>query len=314
MEKVKEMIRTSLASDIELLDRTNEYLLSNPGKMVRSTLALLVAGACSGGHLTKDSYRFAAASELLHNATLLHDDVADDSAVRRGKPSVMSILGGRASVLLGDFWLVKAMDKVLSADCDSSRVIRIFSATLGGLAEGEMLQLQKAEQSDTREMDYFRIIRDKTASLFCTAAESAALSVGASPAQVAAVKTYADHVGVAFQIRDDILDYVGGADMGKPAGQDLLERKMTLPLLGALSAAGQEKEAEVRDMVRRIPEKPTLREEVVAFVKENDGIEYAEKVLVGHIDMALFALRELPDGTEKECLKVVAMSNADRRV
>lgn len=314
MEKVRELILSSLSSEIDLLNKTNEYLLGNPGKMLRSSISLLVAGLCSGGHLTKDSYRFAAASELLHNATLLHDDVADGSPLRRGKPSVMSLLGGRASVLLGDYWLVKAMDRILDADCDSNRVIRIFAHTLSDLAEGEMLQLQKADEADTIEVDYYRIIHDKTASLFCAAAESAAISVGATAEQVRAVKDYADHVGLAFQIRDDILDYVGDGSMGKPAGQDLIEQKITLPLLGALSVVSPDEAAEVRRKVAGISRNPAWRDEIVGFVKEHNGIEYAEKALTSHADMAGFALRMFPDSIDKEALLQIARYNAERKV
>ena len=153
LSRVDSVIGASLASDIDLLDKTNKSILSHSGKKLRPVLSLLSARACSGGFLTDDTVRYAAAAELLHNATLLHDDVADDSRQRRGMPTVMSLLGGRASVLLGDFWLVKAMENILKGDNSSSQVIRIFAKTLSDLAEGELLQLQKAETGDTTELD-----------------------------------------------------------------------------------------------------------------------------------------------------------------
>lgn len=147
------LIRSSLRSDIDLLNTTNEAILEHSGKQLRPIVSLLVARACGNGKANEDSVSCAAASELLHNATLLHDDVADSSSERRGAPTVMAILGGPASVLLGDYWLVKAMDNILASSAHGNEVIRIFSKTLSSLAEGEMLQLQKASSGDTEEED-----------------------------------------------------------------------------------------------------------------------------------------------------------------
>lgn len=305
LQQVRELVRASLSSDIRLLNQTNDNLLQHNGKMVRPVLALLVAKACSQGIVTPDTLLFACAVELMHNATLLHDDVADNSPVRRGQPTVMSILGGRASVLLGDFWLVKAVERILQARNNAEAAVRIFAATLSDLAEGEMLQLQKAETLDATENDYYRIIYNKTASLFEAAATTAAMSVGASTAYRKAVKTYAVQLGTAFQIRDDILDVTGGVALGKPTGQDLLERKMTLPLLGALANCPA-RSAEIRELLRQIPACPTNREAILDFIREHDGLAYAERKLEGYRDMAVFALRELPEGPAREALADLA--------
>ena len=164
---VQECIAASLASDIELLNQTNRSILSHSGKQLRPILALLSARACSAdGRASEATVRYAAAAELMHNATLLHDDVADDSDQRRGVPTIRSLMGPTVSVLLGDYWLVKAMDLILGDHEADSKVIRIFSKTLSDLAEGELLQLQKAQSGDTVEEDYLRIIYSKTASLF----------------------------------------------------------------------------------------------------------------------------------------------------
>ena len=164
MAEVSALMDESLKSDIALLDATNRSLLSQGGKMMRPVLSLLAAGACGG--IKADSIRFAAAAEMIHNATLLHDDVVDGASLRRGRPTVMSILNGPASVLVGDYWLVKAIRCILDADRYSERVIRLFSKTLSDLAEGELLQLQKASNADTTREDYIHIIYSKTASLF----------------------------------------------------------------------------------------------------------------------------------------------------
>lgn len=311
LDQVNKLILDSLESDIELLNRTNRALLDHPGKQLRPILALLVARAI-GGRVNDDTLRFAAASELLHNATLLHDDVADGSAERRGRPTVMSLLGSRASVLLGDFWLVRAVARILEASRESNRVIRIFADTLADLAEGEMLQLQKASAGDTQEADYQRIIYNKTASLFVAAALSAAISAQATPVQEEAVRSYAENLGMAFQIKDDIFDYQENASIGKPVGQDLQEQKITLPLLGALQAV-PEQEASVRRMVTQIGEHPEYQAEIVAFVKTRGGMDYAVARLDEYVDKAIAALDVLPQGEDRQALADLARFVSERK-
>ncbi|MBR1871986.1 MAG: polyprenyl synthetase family protein [Bacteroidales bacterium] len=304
MSRVMDLVRSSLESDIDLLNKTNEVMLGS-GKRIRPMLSILMALAISKGLVTDDTIRFAAASELLHNATLLHDDVVDNSPVRRGAPTVMSILGGSASVLLGDYWLVKAMDRILEARSNSARVIRIFAKTLSDLAEGEMLQMQKASDGDTSESDYLRIIYSKTASLFEASALSAAISVGASESMRKAASVYACNIGTAFQIRDDMLDYMEGNSTGKPAGQDLDEQKITLPLLGAMRG-DPSREAEIRALVRGISDNPSAKASVMEYVRTGGGMEYAAKKLEGYVSMAIFSLREFPEGPARDALETLA--------
>lgn len=313
LDKVNKLMATSLSTDIELLDKTNRAILSHNGKQVRPVLTLLVARACSGGFTTDDTIKYAAAVELLHNATLLHDDVADDSPVRRGAPTVMSILGGRASVLLGDYWLVKGMENILASRNSSDKVIRIFASTLTDLAEGELLQLQKAETGDTLEKDYYRIIYDKTASLFVASAAAGAISVSATEEKMSAARTYAKCLGVAFQIRDDIFDYEENAEIGKPVGLDLKEKKITLPLLGALAKAGEERGREIRRKLCRIDDHPEYGGEIIEFVRSEGGIEYARKRLYEYVDNARIALRPFGNLQEVEMLCEIAEFTADRK-
>lgn len=313
LDKVNKLMESSLSTDIELLDKTNRAILSHNGKQVRPVLTLLVARACSGGFTTDDTIKYAAAVELLHNATLLHDDVADDSPVRRGVPTVMSILGGRASVLLGDYWLVKGMENILASRNSSDKVIRIFASTLTDLAEGELLQLQKAETGDTLEKDYYRIIYDKTASLFVASAAAGAISVSATEEKMSAARAYAKCLGVAFQIRDDIFDYEENAEIGKPVGLDLKEKKITLPLLGALAKAGEERGREIRRKLCRIDEHPEYGSEIIEFVKSEGGIEYARKRLYEYVDNARIALRPFGNLQEVEMLCEIAEFTADRK-
>lgn len=310
---VRERIGSALESDIDLLNRTNSFILEHSGKQMRPLLALLVARACQGGGLAVDSsIRYAVASELLHNATLLHDDVADGSEQRRGVPTVMSLMGPSVSVLVGDYWLVKAMELILGDSESDTRVIKIFSKTLSDLAEGEMLQLQKAQAGDTDESDYLKIIYNKTASLFEAACVSAAVSVNASKEYEQAVRDYAVALGLAFQIKDDILDYSGTDSVGKPLGVDILEQKITMPLLGAFRNSSQEEESRIRDMVRRIPDNPGFRDEILDFVKKNKGLEYAMNQLEAYVSKAVKVLDVLPDTEEKKYLTDLAYFTAKR--
>ena len=243
---------------------------------------------------------------MLHNATLLHDDVADGSDMRRGKPTIMSLMGPSVSVLVGDYWLVKAMELILCDSKHDTKAIKIFSKTLSDLAEGEMLQLQKAQSGDTMESDYLRIIYNKTASLFEAACVTAALSVDASEEYMRAAKDYAVALGLAFQIKDDILDYAGTDSVGKPLGVDILEQKITMPLLGALHNVSEQEQARVRQMVKDIVGKPELRDEIVTFVKENGGLEYSVRRLNEYVDSAVRALDVLPESEEKDFLVQLA--------
>ena len=272
MREVSALLESSLQSGITLLDMTNRSLLEQGGKRLRPMLSLLAAGACGG--IGADSIRFAAASELIHNSTLLHDDVVDGASMRRGKPTVMSILNGPASVLVGDFWLVKAIRCILDASRYSERVIRLFAKTLSDLAEGEMLQLQKASNGDTTREDYFRIIYSKTASLFEAAVLSGAVSADAPEEWTAALAGYARKLGLAFQIKDDIFDYAGGL------------------LVGGLPQA--------------------LAEEVRDFVRAHDGVALAWEEMVNYIDEAVFCLEELPQTAEKSYLAKLARFVGER--
>ena len=289
---VQELMTGVLQSDIALLNTTNGAIMAHGGKQLRPMLSLLVSRACLRSAdtyvpgqklspLPEVSKRYAAASELLHNATLLHDDVADGSDMRRGNPTVRSLLGPSASVLVGDFWLVRAIRLILG-DSDSGcdpRVVRIFSRTLSCLAEGEMLQLQKAQTADTDYEDYLRIIYSKTASLFEAAAVTAAISVNASGVCREAVRDYAVSLGYAFQIKDDILDYCGTDSVG---------------------------------WVRDVPECPENRERIVSFVAENHGVDFAEKKLEGFVGKSVEAISLLAPSKEREMLAGLARFTAMR--
>lgn len=306
---MKAIMKDSLYSDVSLLESTNESILGHSGKMLRPMITLLVAKAL--GEINDDTIYYAAAVELLHNATLLHDDVADESSERRGQPTVSSVLGPSSAVLIGDFWLARSMELVLRAS-DRNHVINLFSKTLTDLAEGEMLQLEKASSADTEEEDYFRIIFCKTASLFETAAACAAKSVKAQEDMFKIACDFGRYLGIAFQIKDDILDYTGTEQLGKPVGSDLKEKKITLPLLGVLGKSSRN--AEIRDMVRTIEKVPDGCQKISEIVRMEGGIEYAVAKLQQYIEKAVDALDKFPEGKVKKYLKDIVEYNAIRAV
>lgn len=306
MERVFHLMEETLSSDIVLLNATNASILDGGGKRIRPLVTLLSAGAT--GIAGEDTERLAAAAELLHNATLLHDDVVDGAATRRGKPTVMSVLNAPASVLVGDFWLARTVELILDTREHTSDYIRIFSKTLDDLAMGEMIQLEKSGACDTTQEDYLRIVYCKTASLFEAAARCGALSAGASGDRVEVIAGYACNLGIAFQIKDDILDYVGG-DIGKPVGQDLAERKVTMPLLCAMDSAGEAWAKEVRSMLSEGGHEA----EIIAFVSRQDGVLKAQAILDSYIEKACAALETLPDSQDRQLLCELARYSSIRR-
>lgn len=307
--QIRTLMMETLHSDVELLRSVNENIIDHSGKLLRPLVSLLTAKAL--GAVNMDSIKLAVAAEILHNATLIHDDVADESRERRGLPTLMSTLGPSSAVLVGDFWLAKAVELIYETGC-YAKVSSFFSRTLTDLAEGEMLQLEKSMSGNTSQEDYFRIIFCKTASLFRVSCITGAISVNADEKAVNAAEEYGKALGIAFQIKDDILDYAGDEQLGKPVGVDLKERKITLPLLGAMMNSSRE--AEMREMVRGISSDGKFCTELHDFVMSNGGIEYASDVLDRYIEKAVGALDIYPDSDEKEALKEIARYNAYRRV
>lgn len=281
----------------------------NSGKLLRPVLTLLMGKAFGGGKVNEDTRMFAAAVEMLHTATLFHDDVADESDIRRGAPTAMSIFGPVPAVLIGDFWLARAVGII----ADTNYVewgMRAFARTFSDLAEGEMLQQQKAFGCDTTENDYLRIIYCKTASLFRLCAECGARTVNASQSCFEAASEYARNMGIAFQIKDDIMDFQGG-DIGKPSGVDIRERKITLPLLGVLKSADDPQA--IRDMVKDIDAHPENAGIIGRLVMEGGGIGYAEGVLHSYVLAAIDCLKAFPPSRERDLLEELALLNESRK-
>ena len=323
----QDCLKRQLGSDVSYLCHLNEEVLSHAGKQLRPLLSLLMARACAPASVSESSglsglapdaalseltLRYAVAGELLHNATLLHDDVADASDLRRGRPTVRSLFGADVSVLLGDYWLSRAVDAIVGTEDFDVRVIRVFTKTLRDLAEGEMLQLEKAVSGDTDESAYLRVIYAKTASLFEACAVSGACSVGADDSCLNAAAAYARNIGLAFQIRDDIFDYSPEWNTGKPSCEDIVEKKITLPVLGAFIGASHRGETELRAAI--VQGVADIRERMLAYVREHKGIEYAQHRLEDYLHEALAALAPLPDSIWKEALRDLALFIGDRKL
>lgn len=305
------LFHSALGCDIAFLQKINDSVASHTGKQTRPMVCLLAAYLCSGG-ANEDCCRYAASIELMHNATLMHDDVADESSERRGYPTISAMLGQVPAVLVGDYWLAKAVESII-VTANYTQVVPLFTHTLRGLAEGEMLQIQNAISATTTEDDYLRVIYCKTASLFKCAAVCGAISVKASDAQIKACSEYAVALGNAFQIKDDILDYTGTDALGKPHGADIKERKITLPLLGALRNR-PDKESEIRKMVCTIPEHPEYAEQITDFVLKNGGVEFASSRLEEYIESAVRALDIFEDSQAKKYLEDIVRYNTIRSV
>ena len=298
--ELRSYIRETLDSEIDLLNKINEHLFLSSGKMLRPLLSLLVSKACgaSNPHISRVC---AAASEIIHTATLLHDDVVDESLYRRGKITVNALFSPGASLLMGDFWLARSIRLIITNKCDY-RIIALFSQTIEDLAEGEMLQMQRADDCTTTFEDYKEIIYRKTASLFIAAMCTAAVAEGQSEEVVEGVREFAYKLGLCFQMRDDILDYSSSATDGKDVGSDLAERKVTLPLLCAFENC-PEREEEIRSLIREIDvakgadqtRNIEIIKEVRQYVLDNNGVQSAKLRLNDYIATSVDSLSVLPD-------------------
>ncbi|MBR5735452.1 MAG: polyprenyl synthetase family protein [Bacteroidales bacterium] len=303
--RYQEELNAELSSDIELLDSINKYILANTGKQIRPALCLLASRVCGGDCF--NAIHCAVAMEMLHTATLLHDDVVDQADTRRGKATVGVLYTPRDAVLIGDYWLAKATG-ILVRNCDR-RVLEVFSNCLAELSSGEVIQLEKSGLLEPDYDSYVSIISKKTAVLFRTAIYCGAYCAGADEATLDALDEYALHLGLAFQMRDDILDYSPSEVTGKPSGQDIRERKITLPLLEAFKSSSDSETADVLQMMR-----DSKVEEVSAFVMAHKGIEGAQKVLQQESGLAVRALDAIADSKAKEYLSLMALKLSERKV
>jgi len=307
MDEFEFKFRDSMKTRILLLDRIMNYIVKRKGKQMRPMFVFLSAGTC--GKINESTYRGAALIELLHTATLVHDDVVDDANYRRGFFSINALWKNKVAVLVGDYLLSRGL--ILSVENKDFNLLSIVSSAVKEMSEGELLQIEKSRQLDITEDVYFQIIRQKTASLIASCCAVGASSSGADELVVESMREFGEKIGMAFQIKDDLFDY-GEDEIGKPLGIDIKEKKMTLPLIYALSKASWLEKRHIISIVKNESEKPKKVKEVIEFVKKSGGIEYANQTMSKFYEEALLRLSALPVSPYKTSLLQLVQFTIER--
>jgi len=297
MNDFEKRFRSSMKSNVMLLDKIFSYIVKRKGKQMRPMFVFLSAGI--NGEINDSTYRGASLIELLHTASLVHDDVVDDANYRRGFFSINALWKNKIAVLVGDFLYSRGM--LLALENDDFELLKIVSNAVKEMSEGELMQIEKARKLDITDEIYFEIIKQKTASLIASCCKVGAASVGASQEIVNKFGEFGEKVGIAFQIKDDLFDY-GALAIGKPVGIDIKERKMTLPLIYALRHADWQKKNSIRHIVRNESHKPKKVKEVIDYVKASGGIQYTQKIMDEYLESAIQILNSFPSSPYKEAL------------
>jgi octaprenyl-diphosphate synthase len=288
-----------MRSNVSLLDLIIQYITKKPGKRVRPAMVFLSASICGG--VNPRSYVGAAMVELLHTATLVHDDVVDEADKRRGIATINATWNNKIAVLIGDYLLGKGL--LTAIDGNEFDFLRATSHAVRRMSEGELLQIQKSKEFSSDEETYFRIISDKTASLLAACCEIGAISATDDKSRQEAMREFGEYLGIAFQIRDDIFDYQGNSSIiGKPVGNDLKEKKITLPLLYSLSKVPKDRAKEITRLVKNGGIKKKDINTVIDFVNEQGGIDYAESRARDYINRAVALLEPFEDSPAKRAL------------
>ncbi|MFZ4528516.1 MAG: octaprenyl diphosphate synthase [Undibacterium curvum] len=297
MVAVNQVIRQQLYSEVALVNQIAEYIISAGGKRIRPVLVLLIANAY--GYQGKHHFDLAAIVEFIHTATLLHDDVVDESSLRRGRQTANAMFGNAASVLVGDFLYSRAFQMMVSIQ--SMRVMQILADATNVIAEGEVLQLLNMHDPDVSEERYLQVIRSKTAKLFEAAAEIGALIAGANDAQISAAGEYGRSIGTAFQLIDDVLDYSGNADdIGKNVGDDLREGKPTLPLIYLMKNGSDAERQLVRTCIEQGDE--SQFNAILQAITDSGALEYTRNKAVTAAELARQSVADLPESAYKSAL------------
>lgn len=303
----EKVFKDSVKSQVPLLDRIMKYVVRTKGKQLRPMFVLLSAKLT--GTINESTYRAASLVELLHTATLVHDDVVDDSPERRGFFSVYALWKSKVSVLVGDYLLAKGL--LLSLDNNDFTILQLLSRAVKQMSEGELLQIEKSRSLNINEETYLTIIRNKTASLLASGCSAGAFSATGSHETAEKLRLFGEYVGLAFQIKDDLFDY-GKADVGKPTGNDIKEKKLTLPLIFTLEKADKKLR---RELIYIIKNQNRIREKVdfiIKTVSESGGISYSEKKMLEYRDKALEILYEFPPSPVRESLESLVRYTTDR--
>ncbi|MBP8792043.1 MAG: polyprenyl synthetase family protein [Lutibacter sp.] len=311
MELFESKFRESMASNVPLLNRITHYIVRRKGKQMRPMFVFLVAKMVSNGNFEEKTYRGASIIELIHTATLVHDDVVDESNRRRGFFSINALWKNKIAVLVGDFLLSKGL--LLSIDNEDFDILKLISVAVREMSEGELLQIEKARRLDITEDVYFEIIRQKTATLIAACCGIGAASVGASKEEVEKMRFFGELIGIAFQIKDDLFDYTEDK-IGKPTGIDIKEQKMTLPLIYTLNNCSKDEKKWLINSVKKYNKDKKRVKEVIAFVKDNGGMEYTVEKMKSYHQKALAILETYPESPYKESLLTMVNYVIDRKI
>ncbi|MDT3738676.1 MAG: polyprenyl synthetase family protein [Candidatus Kapabacteria bacterium] len=299
LEKFNSYFKALLQTKVSLLNLILKYVTSKKGKQLRPVLVFLSAQA--SGAINQRTYVGAALVELLHTATLIHDDVVDEASERRGLASINSKWNNKIAVLIGDFLLSKGLISAIEAG--ETDFLGVTSKAVRRMSEGELLSIDKSRSIAIDEETYYRIISDKTASLLSTCCEIGAMSTSDNPDYIESMREYGEAIGIAFQIRDDIFDYTSRSSLiGKPVGNDIKEKKITLPLIYALNNSTDKEKSAIIKLIKRGKLKKAEVSTVIEFVQSKNGIQYAEQSARKYIDMAKVALNVFPESPAKESL------------
>ncbi len=293
LKRFEKTFKASMQSSAPLLDRITRYIIKQKGKQMRPMFVFFSAGVC--GAITESTYHGASLVELLHTASLVHDDVVDNANERRGFFSINALWKNKVAVLVGDFLLSKGL--LLSVKNKEYDLLKLASEAVEQMSEGELLQIEKARHLDIQESIYYDIIRKKTASLIASCCAIGASSAGADVDTIEKLRLFGEKVGIAFQIKDDLFDF-GLDDVGKPVGNDIKEKKMTLPLIYALSIVEKSQKRKIINLVKNHNEDSEKVAEVINFVKINGGLNYANEQMLKYQKEAFDILETIPDGGE----------------
>ena len=309
MERFEKKFSGAMSSNVSLLNKITHYVVNRKGKQMRPMFVFLIAKMTGNGDVLERTYRGASVIELIHTATLVHDDVVDDSNRRRGFFSINALWKNKIAVLVGDYLLSKGL--LLSIDNDDFDLLKIISVAVREMSEGELLQIEKARKLDITEDVYFEIIRQKTATLIAACCAMGAQSVDASAEEVEQMRQFGERIGIAFQIKDDLFDYVS-EKIGKPTGIDIKEQKMTLPLIYALNNCSEQEKRWVINSVKNHNTDKTRVKEVIQFVKDKGGLDYAIAKMKAYRDAALSILESYPESPYRESLTLMVNYVIDR--
>ena len=308
MKLFEKKFKHSLQSKVPLLDRIMHYIIKRKGKQMRPMFVFLTSKMF--GEMNEKCYRAASLIELLHTATLVHDDVVDEANLRRGYFSVNALWKNKIAVLVGDFLLSKGL--LLSVENEDFDLLKIVSSAVKDMSEGELLQIEKARRLDIKEEIYFEIIRKKTAVLISSCCACGSSAMNESEETIEKLAIFGEKVGIAFQIKDDLFDYTQSKLIGKPTGIDIREQKMTLPLIYTLNTVDKKTRGEIINTVKNHHKNEEKVAELIQLVKNTGGLEYAEKVMLEYQKEALMLLESLPENEARKSLQKLVKYVIDR--